>query len=349
MPSGHSTRCGTAGSRRGSLDVESFQANAGDGIGDFAACTPRHVVKLPASSAAPAGGPTREGTMPRVTQPLVERLAIVFDFDGTLAPDSISGFVDFCGLDVDRFWRERVHPRVEAGWDKMLAAFYALIEESARRPGAVNRDRLFAYGRQLELFPGVPEMFERLRRHARDHDPDIELEFYLITCGIADIARHTRIADTFRRLWGCEFHYHDDGRIAAVKRYISHTEKTRYLYLLAKGAEQTQEDQLSLAAYDDQQVQDLHVPLDQVIYVGDGSSDIPSFALMNEYRGIALGVYKGDEARNWESARAVGAGERVANLVPADFRDDSEMMRSLLLGVGQIAKHIALLKLSVEE
>jgi hypothetical protein len=287
--------------------------------------------------------------MTRATQPLIERMAIVFDFDGTLAPDSISGFVDFCGLDVEGFWRERVRPRVEAGWDKMLAAFYALIEESARRPEVVNRDRLFAYGRQLEPFPGVPAMFGRLRGHLRAFDPDIALEFYLITCGIADIARHTRIAPDFRQLWGCEFHYHDDGRIAAVKRYMSHTEKTRYLYLIARGAGEAQEDELSLAAYDDQRIEDLHVPLDQVIYVGDGASDIPSFALMNEYRGIALGIYKGDEARKWESARGVGVGERVANLVPADFRDDAELMRSLRLGVGQIARRIALLKLGAGE
>lgn len=286
------------------------------------------------------------------TQALVKRLALVLDFDGTLAPDSVGGFVDYCGLDSDQFWGERVRSRVEGGWDKMLAAFYALMEETGSHAGgerAFTRDRLVAYGQQLTPFDGVPEMFDRVRRHVRERDQEIEVEFYLLSSGIAEIARHSGIAGNFREVWGCELHYDDSGAVDFVQRFVSHTEKTRYLYAIAVGTERAQEDEGSLAAYAGFDVSKLRVPLTQMVYVGDGASDIPCFAVMNAHGGIALGVAKGDEARHWAIGGQVGAGERVANLAPPDFRDEGELMRSLLLAVDQIVSRIALLALSAGE
>lgn len=290
--------------------------------------------------------------MANATKPLANRLAVVFDFDDTLAPDSIDGFVASCGLDPDAFQRERVQPRVADGWNKMLATFYALVEESQRRDhhrDKITRERLVAYGRELAPFEGVPAMFERLRRRVRELTPEVEVEFYLLSSGIAEIARHNRVAGEFKVLWGCEFHYHDDGTIAFVKQFISHTEKTRYLYQIATGLDREEESGRPQAVYDEVPPEELHVPLTQVVYVGDGSSDVPCFAVLNAGGGVALGLYKGDKAQNWESAKQVSAGERVANLAPVDFREGSELMRSLMLAVEKICKQIALRQLSVDE
>lgn len=93
-------------------------------------------------------------------------------------------------------------------------------------------------------------------------------------------------------MWGCEFYYGKDGGIEFLKKLVTHTEKTRYLFQLAKGIDNAakDDDNGKTFVYRDASAKELHLPLTQVIYVGDGSSDIPCFSLLNEEQGIAIGV-----------------------------------------------------------
>ena len=80
--------------------------------------------------------------MTTATKPFVNRLAIVFDFDETLAPDTFSLLLEDMGLDADAFKQERVKPLLEQGWDKYIARAYCLVEES-KRPK--NGDEIMRY------------------------------------------------------------------------------------------------------------------------------------------------------------------------------------------------------------
>ncbi|HBL10694.1 MAG TPA: haloacid dehalogenase-like hydrolase, partial [Cyanobacteria bacterium UBA11162] len=82
---------------------------------------------------------------------------------------------------------------------------------------------------------------------------------------------------------------------------------------------------------------------------GDGASDIPCFSLMNEENGVAIGVYKGSTVQDWNREVQLSTSQRVANLAEADYREDSELMRSLTLAVESMCKQIALSQLSVGE
>lgn len=287
--------------------------------------------------------------MTKATKPLSNRIAVVFDFDDTLVPDTLDGLAEHYGIGAEEL-RQRVEPLLEEGWEKIPARFHCLIEESKRRndpKDKLTKEYLANFGRELEPFEGVPEMFDRLRRCACDLVPDIEVEFYLITGGIVEIARHTRIADHFKALWGCEFHYDQSGEVQFLKRSVSHTEKTRYLFQIAKGIEEQQDGELFV--YRDVPPEELHVPLTQMIYVGDGTSDIPCFSVLNDEQGVAIGVNKMPSAAEWASKSSITQNQRVANLVPADYREDSEMMQSLMLAVENTCKQIALRQLSVGE
>jgi hypothetical protein len=178
--------------------------------------------------------------------------------------------------------------------------------------------------------------------------PLYQTQFYLITSGMVEIARHTCIADEFTSMWGCEFHYNESGEIEFLKQVVSHTEKTRYLFQVAKGINNQNQDG-QMFVYRDVPPEELHVPLTQVIYVGDGASDIPCFSLLNEEKGVALGVYKGSTAEEWGRELEISRGQRIANLAPAEYSEDSELMMSLKLAVESMCKQIALHKLSVDE
>lgn len=288
--------------------------------------------------------------MTQVTKSLSKRIALVFDFDDTLVPDTFDALLESCNLDYQKFRRERVQPLIEKGWEPILAKFYSLIQESKRRDSKnkITKEYIAEFGKKLAPFKGATEMFDRLRQSAHKVNPDVELEFYIISCGMVEIARNTSLAPYFKAMWGCEFHYGEDGGIEFLKRLVSHTEKTRYLYQLAKGIDSQSEDGKSFI-YGDIPQEKLHVPLTQVIYVGDGASDIPCFSIMNQERGVAIGVYKERTAEEWSNEAEISKSQRVVNLAPAEYSEDSELMRSLTLAVESMCKQIALGQLSVGE
>jgi phosphoserine phosphatase len=287
---------------------------------------------------------------PQATKPLYKRIAIVFDFDDTLVPDTFDELVKRIGFDVDEFRQQRVQPLLDDGWEQIPARSYCLIQESKQRQNEdkITQDYLIKLGQDLQPFEGVTEMFERLHRLTHDLNPDIELEFYLITGGFVEIARHNCVAPYFTNIWGCEFYYNETGEIEFLKRSVSHTEKTLYLMRIASGKENIEENGRSFA-YRDVPEEELHIPLSQVIYVGDGASDIPCFSLINEEGGIAIGVYKHDTAEQWSQKIQVSESQRLVNLAPADYREEAELMRSLTLAVESLCKQIALRQLSVGE
>ncbi|MCU0551790.1 MAG: haloacid dehalogenase-like hydrolase [Leptolyngbya sp. Prado105] len=285
---------------------------------------------------------------PQATKPVCNRIAIVFDFDDTLAPDTFDELIERLGLDVNEFRQQRYEPLKAAGWDHVAARFYCLIQESKQRKEKITKNYLSQFGQELQPFKGVTEMFDRLHQRVQELNPKIELEFYMITGGFAEVVRNTCIAPYFTKIWGCEFHYAESGEIEFLKRSISHTEKTRYLMHIASGQDQVDGDGRSFA-YRDVSESELYVPLSQIIYVGDGASDVPCFSVLNDEGGTAIGVYKGDTVEAWSQQIEVSESQRVANLAPANYQEDSELMRSLTLAVESLCKQISLRQLSVGE
>lgn len=281
------------------------------------------------------------------TRPVINRVALVFDFDETLAPDSFTALLEHCGFDPDAFEAKKIKPLLDDGWDKKLARFYVLRKEAEERDDVSLTAETFAeVARNLELYPEATEMFERVAGYARAIVSDIEVEFYLLTAGMLEIPRATSIADRFRTMWGGELYFDEEsGELDSVKRMVSYQDKIRYILKLCKGLD-IDEPQINHDVYREIAEEEWHVPLSQVIYVGDGDSDMPVFAYLAEHEGLAISVHKSQRTDDWEGYEDVHEGRRVQNLAPADYREASELMQSLKLAVESICKRIALRQLS---
>lgn len=287
--------------------------------------------------------------MTLVTHPIPNRIAIAFDLDDTLMPSTYDSLLKALDLDPQAFRRDRYRPLLDQGWESIPAKCFTLVDESRRRPAGqkITREFIETFSATLDPFPGVDVMFDRLKQTAKAIVPDIEVEFYLITSGMVQVARHTRIAKHFTHMWGCEFHFDVSGEVCCLKRSLTYSEKPRYLYYLSKGGEARTRDRDITFVYDDIAPEDLHVPLECVIYVGDGTSDLPCFAMLNQRGGTSIGVLKaGQTATEWQRDRQVSPGQRIFNLAPPDYSERSELMQSLELAVESISKHIALRQLS---
>lgn len=283
--------------------------------------------------------------MSKATQEVTPRVALVFDFDDTLAADSLDVLIRDLEADPRAFRETRVQPRVDRGWDPMPAAFFSAIELGRERGTPVTRHRLEALGRAHALFPGVPDFFERLRETADEVVPGVDVEFYVVSCGLAEIIGSTRLAGSVAAIYASRLHYDGQGEATFVERIVSHEEKTRYLHGISQGPPRRLEQGEPFRQDPDATLADLHVPFHQMIYVGDGLTDLPAFALMRAEGGYAIGVLKDKDQRSWVDAYEPSRGQRLANLARPEYTPGSELVRSLELAVRAIAHDLALARL----
>jgi len=270
-----------------------------------------------------------------------ETIAIVFDFDDTLAPDSTSSFLDTRGIDVPHFWQHKVLPRIKDGWDPVPAYLYEMIVLSDIGP-PIRRDDFLRWGKRIKPFTGATRIFERVRRHAQSINERVAIEFYLISSGIGDILRHTRLARHFNDIWACDFHYDEKGDIVYPKNIVSFTDKTRFLFQIAKGITGPEYRSEPFAVNRKLGQQQLRVPFDQMIVVGDGLTDIPCFSLIRRNGGYAIGVFDRANKAKWGRAWGFIEDDRVSNLVPADFSKNSALSLSLMMAVENLARKLKL-------
>ncbi len=285
--------------------------------------------------------------MGQATRAATNKIAVVFDFDETLTPrDSFAALVESCGFDSQDFKTNRVQSLVDQGWEKYLARAYTLVQASRQQDNKVTQEKLAEVGRSIQLYPGTDTLFKRLQQRIHCIDEAIELEFYLISGGFVDIPRNTVLAKDFKRMWGCELHYDEAGAVDFIKRQMTHTEKTRYLYYLSEGIDDVRNEKDLIYDYSSLSQSGLHIPLSQVIYLGDGASDVPCFDVINQYGGMSIGIYPADGgAEDWKYMESVSKTQRLSNLVPAGYEEDSMLMKSLYLCVECIAKQIKLRQL----
>lgn len=270
-----------------------------------------------------------------------ETIAILFDFDDTLGPDSTSGFLNRCRVDVPAFWRS-VEPLLQQGWDPVPAYLHQMLELSRSKAIApIRRETLAAWGRQLPLHSGVPEVFRRLRDGCTNANPRARLEFYLISSGLGDVLRETPIAPEFTDIWASDFAYDQDGEISGVRKVISFTDKTRYVFQVQKGFVGAEWQGRPFEVNRKVPRSQLRVPLDRMIVVGDGMTDVPCFSLVRKGGGIAIGVFDRENREKWGRAWGFVEDDRVTNLLPADFTPNSALTTFLSMAVENLARKLS--------
>ncbi len=276
------------------------------------------------------------------TKPLRERIVLIFDFDETLGPSTTSSYFEHLGLDYSDF-DARMDKRKKQKWQAPLASADLLREYSHREGSPINRKSMEAFGREYPLFKDAEKMVDRLKKHAEKKDGEVDLEFVLLTAGFKTIPESSAIGQQFDRVYGGEFEFDRDGRILAARRVISHVDKVHYIQQLAQGRDLETASELE-DTYLHRPADEYYVPLNQIIYVGDGHSDMSAFQLVEDGGGIGIAIDP-DRDGNLESADRMAPGRRVHDVEGADYRKDSELMKSLYLSLDIMIARIQLLRL----
>ena len=263
-----------------------------------------------------------------VVRALHRRVVYVFDFDETLAPNTTNALLCHVGVDPERFRAERVAPLVDDGWEQRLAEARALADLSGTLDEPITRSTFADVAAELELYPGVDDFTDRLTAAVHEVEADVDVEFHILTAGFVHIPAATAIADKFDSIIGGHWAFDDTGAIMQPKNTVGHYAKVRHLKALAKGLDSIESDRpddVDRHLPEDE----WHVPFEQLVFVGDGDSDLPAFDLMNSRSGTAIAVRQADSAEEWESRGDMRDGRQVACLAESDFSEGSPLMTAL--------------------
>ena len=81
-------------------------------------------------------------------------------------------------------------------------------------------------------------------------------------------------------------------------------------------------------------------PFENMIYIGDGDTDIPAFSLVKSRGGMSIGVYnKEDKSKTaLERVQKMREGQRIDLFTPADFSLDGDLFKYISIRCEQIAR-----------
>jgi hypothetical protein len=273
----------------------------------------------------------------------MDRIALIFDFDDTLAPDSTSSFLESIGIDTKDFWGKKVKTLLDEDWDPIPAYLYKMIEASNEGKN-ITKEKLKAFGKKINFNDGVKRFFPYIKSTFEKKYPDITIEYYLISSGIGEIIRHTEIAKHFTQIWASDFDYDHKGEILFPKKIVSFTDKTRYIFHVSKGIIGEKAVANPFEVNKKVAEEKLRIPFANMIFTGDGYTDIPCFSMIKRNGGIAFGVY--DREHRDKFGRAWGFIEegRVTNLHSANYKKGSDLCNSIEMGLESICRKIELRK-----
>jgi len=268
-------------------------------------------------------------------------IAIVYDYDQTLSPTYMQEEAIFpvFGIKASNFWQRCGELVNQQGYDHELAYMKVLLDclEIDRPTNAQLRE----LGSKLNFYKGLPEMFEEFQTSLLSPDHvahGITVEHYIVSSGIKVLIEGSRLAPYIKTIFGCEFATDAQDRITFPKRAISHTQKTQFLFRINKGMLDLNED------VNDHMDPGLRpVPFQNMIYIGDGPTDVPCFTVMRRNGGQAIAVYNPEDPSRTSFKKCYQLSthaDRVKNIAPSDFRAGSHLRLLLEEMVLEIANRI---------
>ena len=242
-------------------------------------------------------------------------VALLYDFDKTLCTQDMQNyaFIPALGMEPGDFWREANVFGWQQHMDGILAYMYTMIRKCRELELPLTRSFLSRCGQNIVFFPGVTDWFARIDRFASLLG--VQTEHYVISSGLREIIDGSAIAGAFKEIYASEFYYDEQGRPAWPKLAVNFTAKTQFVYRINKGVLDVSDDQTLNASMPDDSKR---VPFTNMIYIGDGLSDVPCMKMMRAYGGQAIAVYQDANRPGVEQLLRQG---RVDFIFPADYRE----------------------------
>ncbi|MDD4208898.1 MAG: HAD family hydrolase [Bacteroidales bacterium] len=260
------------------------------------------------------------------------RLAIIYDFDGTLAPGNMQerDFIPAIGMKTKEFWNEVSILAKQHQADNILSYMKLMLDKAQQAHVPVRKNDFHEYGKNLCFFKGILSetksddkgWFAKINDYGKQRNTIVE--HYIVSSGIREMIEGSQLANEFKTIYASSFIYDHNGIAVWPALAINYTTKTQYLFRINKGCLDVS-DNLSINKNIPEKERD--IPFAHMIYIGDGETDIPCFRLVKDKGGCAIAVYKPNTKGAREKTNNLILEGRVNHIAPADYRNNSDIDR----------------------
>ena len=273
-------------------------------------------------------------------------VAIMYDFDRTLCTKDMQdySFIPSLGMTEEEFWRYSNQLGKQQHMDSILAYMFAMVKISHDKNIPLQRKTLVDMGKNVELFSGVYEWFDRITQFGKKYN--VLVEHYVISSGMKEIIEGTSISKFFKSIFACEFLYDENGNGIWPKTDVNYTNKTQFVYRINKGVLDISNNvDVNASRPDD----DRRVYFNNMIYIGDGLTDVPCMKLVKQSGGHSIALYQNGQK---DKVQPLLIHERVDWIFEADYRKGQALdqaMHDLICKLGVDNKLIRLNKSQLKE
>lgn len=265
--------------------------------------------------------------------------AICYDFDGTLAKGNMQerDFIPQIEMSKKDFWDEVSNKCKDQNADNILVYMKLMLSKASAKEIKVRKKNFEDYGKSLAFFSGVYDnpndnWFTRLNDYAKDSG--VRLEHYIISAGIREMIDGTAIKKYFKKIYASSFMYDHHGVAEWPAMAVNYTNKTQYLFRINKG---------SLDVYDHSVINkyipknERTIPFSNMMYIGDGETDIPCFRLIKDQGGYSIAVREKNKSNQKKMAQSLLDDGRVDYITYTDYTDGSKLDRIIKGIIDKIA------------
>lgn len=248
--------------------------------------------------------------------------ALIYDFDGTLAPGNMQeyDFIPAIGKSNKEFWHDSNELARAQDADMTLTYMARMIQEARSTGLSLKREAFQESGRRITLYDGVKEWFDRINAYAAERG--VRMLHYINSSGIKEIIEGTCIAHEFRNIYACSFLYDVDGIAYWPAVAVNYTNKTQFIFKINKGVESVFDATLVNRYIEENK---RPVPFKRMIYVGDGTTDIPCMRLVKNFGGHSIAVYNPGQKGAQKELASLIRDNRVNHVCAADYTEGSYM------------------------
>ena len=258
-------------------------------------------------------------------------VALVYDFDGTLAPGNMQefGFVKAIGKDSKGFWTKNHELATKNDANEILCYMYLMLQAAKNNNISLKRQSFQKFGSMIKLFNGVEEWFSLINQYGKSKG--INVKHYINSSGLKEMTEGTPIAKRFENIYACSFLYNVDGVAYWPAVAVDYTTKTQFLFKINKGIREIS-DNRRINEYVAKE--DRPLPFERMIYLGDGETDVPCMSVVKEQGGHSIAVY-GNHKKKATAQRLIKEN-RVDFMCKADYSENAEIHTTVKLILDKI-------------
>jgi len=249
-------------------------------------------------------------------------VALIYDFDGTLSPGNMQefAFIKAIGANKAEFWKENGELAKSQDADQILTYMYLMLKKAREKNISLKRDSFKEFGNSVELFQGVETWFDRINSYGKDKG--VIIEHYINSSGLKEMIEGTKIGKKFKQIFACSYLYNVDGVADWPSVSVNFTNKTQFLFKINKGIDSIYES-TKINEYIPEN--ERRVPFSNMIYFGDGETDIPCMKLVKQQGGHSIAVFQPRKTTKKERAEKLIREDRVNFVCSADYSEDKEV------------------------